>query len=115
MSKLVNLTPHPIVLCSADGAPVITIPPSGNVARCSTQREMVDRFEVDGVTATVNANTLGNLEGLPDPAPDTYYVVSMIAATAAAKSGRTHDVLVPDEAVRDPQGRVIGCRGFARQ
>lgn len=52
------------------------------------------------------------------PAPRevaVYYVVSSLAAQAAARSGRaTDDLLVPGEQIRDDAGRIIGCRSLAR-
>lgn len=113
--KLVNLTAHEIVLVGADGQPALVLPPSGNLARCSTTREVVTKVAVDGHAIPVTRTTLGELTGLPDPTEGVGYVVSLVAATAAAKAGRVADVFVPDDSVRDEKGRIIGCRALARQ
>jgi len=49
------------------------------------------------------------VENLPDPPEGVYYIVSLAVAQAA----RRPDLLVPDDMVRDEQGRILGCRRFA--
>jgi len=106
-----NLTPHPLNLMPAGPTgPVVTIPPSGQVARCATSRVQVDTITVDGVTIPVNRTQFGEVTGLPDPQPDTIYIVSAVVAQAVPD--RT-DVFIVDDAVRDEQGRIIGCRALA--
>lgn len=56
----------------------------------------------------------GAVEGMPDPQPDTVYVVSQITAAALKEQGRTDDILIVDRTVRDSEGKIIGCEGFAR-
>ncbi len=104
--RLVNLTPHALNVRKADGTS-IEIPPSGTVARRSVERVVVG--EVDGIT--VYATKFGQLEGLPEPAEGTIYIVSALAAQACADR---HDVLVPGEAIRDDNGRVVGCNGLVK-
>lgn len=101
---LVNLTPHEITIIRDGGN--ITIPPSGTVARCSVNRRQIG--SVDGIP--VNKTVFGDVEGLPEPQPGTYYVVSAIVAQARPDRG---DLLITDDAVRDAQGRIIGCRALA--
>lgn len=107
--KIVNLTPHALNLISKDGA--VTIPPSGTVARVAVTRETIGAIEVDGVSIPINRTVYGAVEGLPDPAPDTVYVVSALVAQAV--TGR-EDVLFVDDLVRDDQGRVVGARALAK-
>jgi len=111
--KLINLTPHAINLMpnGTDG-PTVTIPPSGTVARCATHRVQVDAVTVDSVAIPVNRTQFGDVDGLPDPAPDTFYIVSALVAQAV--KGQRDDVLIVDDAVRDDQGRIIGARALAR-
>lgn len=110
--KLVNLTPHAITLMpmGPDG-PSVTIPSSG-VARCATNRVQIDTVNMIGITIPVNRTQFGEVDGLPDPQPDTFYVVSALVAQAVA--GIRDDVLIVDDAVRDEQGRIIGARALAR-
>lgn len=109
--KLVNLTPHALVIMpeGPDG-PTVTIPPSGIVARCATSRVQVNTVTVDGVTIPVNRTEFGAVTGLPDPQPDTIFVVSALVAQAVPDR---QDVFIVDDAVRDEQGRIIGARALA--
>ncbi len=109
--QIVNLTPHTINLMpeGLDG-PTITIPPSGIVARCITYRVQVDAITADGISVPVNQTRFGEVDNLPEPQPDTIYVVSAIVAQAVPDRP---DVFVVDDTVRDDQGRIIGARALA--
>lgn len=108
MIKLVNLTPHAVNVIGENGETIMTIQPSGMVVRCSVTRVQVGK--INGIP--VNRTQFGAVEGLPESQPDTVYIVSALVAQAVA--GARDDVVIPDDAVRDEQGRVIGCRAFAR-
>ena len=124
-TKLVNLTPHTIVLVGPDGAPALTVAPSGTIARATEDAQVSrtaavspdvgDAVEVDVVDVAYTA-----VEGLPpvgpsDPATLTCYVVSSVVAQACYALGRpTHDLLVPGQQVRDAEGRIVGCRSLQR-
>jgi hypothetical protein len=109
--KLVNLTPHALNLMPAGPTgPVVTIPPSGLVARCAVDRVQVGTVTVDGISVPVNQARFGAVSDLPDPQPDTIYVVSALVAQAVPDR---QDVFIVDDAVRDEQGRIIGCRTLA--
>jgi len=83
------------------------------VARCESMRTTLDEVAVPPVTIPITVLALGAIHDLPDPAPDTLYIVSAIAARAAHQQGR-RDVVMPDDTVRDSDGRIIGCRSLAR-
>ena len=103
--RIINLTPHVVRL--NDGR---EFPPSGTVARC---RNIYSNFDGDGI-ATV---TFGPLEGLPEASEGTIYIVSGLAAEAAARAGRS-DVVAPatghPEARRDERGQILSVPGFVR-
>lgn len=107
---ILNLTPHELVLV-LDGGRSISIPPSGQVARCAVNRTQIGATALDGAIVPVFRTAMGAVEGLPDPESGVLYVVSRVVAEAAR--GRP-DVLIPDDAVRDEAGRVVGCRALAR-
>jgi len=110
--KIVNLTPHPLNLMpEGPEGPVVTIPPSGQVARCTVDRVQVDTVTVDGISVPVNQTRFGEVSSLPDPQPDTIFVVSALVAQAVPDR---QDVFIVDDAVRDEQGRIIGARALAR-
>jgi hypothetical protein len=115
--RLVNLTPHPVVLVVSQDHH-LHIPPSGQIARCEVTRPSVRiiDLEADGqrVQAPIWITRFGRLTGLPEPQEGTLYIASSLAAQAAWAAGR-RDVVVPDDLVRDAEGRVVGCRGFSMQ
>ncbi len=113
MTKLMNLTPHPVVLMDSDKRIIATILPQGDLARCSMERSSDESIQVSGHSVPVTSVTLGPLEGLPTPAVGTIFIVSRVAAEAAKRDGRS-DVVCPDDAVRDEAGRIIGCKALAR-
>lgn len=111
--NLINLTPHDLNICDADGVVVATIPASGVVARVTSTADVVGSVDVGGHRVDLVATKFGDVDGLPAPAPDTLYIVSSLVLQAV--SGRT-DVVAPDtgpaSAVRDDAGRIVGVRRF---
>lgn len=106
--KIVNLTPHELNFITEAGN--TTIPPSMIVARVVVERETPWTVTIDGVDVPLYRTRYGKITGLPDPQPDTLYVVSSLVAAAARDR---NDLVVPDNLVRDEQGRVVGARGLA--
>lgn len=102
--KLINLTPHPIVLIG--DSMTAEIKPSG-LARCKVTTEKVS--EINGFP--VNKNSYSQVIGLPKPEKDTVYIVSALVAKAV--NGKRDDCIVVDQTVRNEQGQIIGCKGFA--
>lgn len=118
--KLVNLTPHRITIVAPADWPLlgsntdpIVVDPSGMVARCAETREIIASLATGhgGFDIPVYRATFGAVQNLPDPQPDTAYIVSMRLAQAVPD--RT-DVFFPGEAVRDDKGNIIGCIGLSR-
>jgi len=107
--KLVNLTPHEIVVLRDDWE--LHIPPSGTVARCETKRVVIGNLNVDGHSVPVNKTTFGKVDGLPAPAKDTLYIVASLVAQAVSNRD---DLIIPDDSVRDDKGRIIGVKSFAK-
>lgn len=107
---LINLTPHAISILDEANNPVLVLPSAG-VARAASTRTCVGTVDAEGISIPVNATSFGEVVGLPDQQPGVGYVVSVL--TAQAVKGRD-DVFVTDDAVRDAEGRIIGCRALAR-
>jgi len=107
-----NLTPHTVNLLDSEGNLIMAIPSHG-VARVSVKRELVDTipFEHNGntVDVPVNRSVFGEVEGLPQPEPNTLLIVSMVVAKALPER---QDLICPDQTVRDNEGRIIGCQAF---
>jgi hypothetical protein len=99
--KLINLTPHPITIEPA-GYIAETIPPTAPPARVKTVTTQLG--VVRGVP--IVAETLGAVEGLPDPTDGVCYIVSGMVRAAVPDRA---DVLSPGALIRDDAGRVVGC------
>jgi len=102
--RFVNLTPHVLHIRRTDGT-VLTLPPSGSVARVAT--ETMPMTIVDGILVSRTAS--GPVTDLPDPAPHTLYIASTLVAQAAQRP----DVLAPGPLIRDADGRPVGCDGLS--
>jgi len=103
----INLTPHTLNLFNENGEQVAQIPPSGLIARVSTERVMVEKKGGIPFFRT----EYGEVDGLPGPQADTIYVVSGFVRAAVP---HREDVWQPGELLRDENGRVIGAVGLTR-
>ena len=98
--KLINLTKHPINEVTTG----ITIERSGRVARVKQSTYKV--AEHAGVP--IYATRFTGVEGIPEPQPDTIYIVSALVLNATNRK----DVVAPGNVQRDQNGDRIGCVGF---
>ena len=104
MKKLVNLTPHTVkVVVEGDVALELS---SVGVARVSAKTEVVG--EVAGFE--LRHSEFGEVAGLPEAEEGTLFVVSRMVKSAVP---HRHDCVVPDGLVRDVDGNILGCTGFA--
>jgi len=101
----INTTPHPVHVLNRDGELVLTIPAASQPLRLEERLESLG--DLAGVPLVKKA--LAADISLPEPQEGVYYIVSLAVAQAA----RRPDLLVPDDLVRDDQGRILGCRRFA--
>jgi hypothetical protein len=105
--RIVNLTPHDVVVLDEDGKTRGVIGVSDRVLRLST----VDDGESEETAGVTIRNVrFGVLEWTPERQEDTRYLVSLPVAIAFHRD----DFLVPYGEVRDESGRIIGCRELAR-
>lgn len=102
---IINLTPHNINLYK-DGQLVETILASGVVARVSMTTEVIGTLN----DFEVRRNAYSEVMNLPEKTENTVYIVSSLVAQAAKDRD---DLVITDGAVRDTDGRIIGCTGFA--
>lgn len=112
--NIINLTPHAIVVQSESGDRT-TFAPSGTVARVtSTPGALVT---IPGCPIPVaNAQTFGEVEGLPAPTPRTIFIVS---AMVLARCQDRNDVVGPgtgpnDGCIRNDKGHVEAVTRFVR-
>jgi len=109
MTNFINLTPHAITvhIPQCFGGNAYTYESSG-VARVATVRE---ETPLVGPFRCVRQVT-GEVTGLPERAPDTFYIVS--GMVLAALNGSRADVVAPDtepDAIRE-NGQIVAVRGF---
>lgn len=113
--NLVNLTPHELKIHNGDI--VLTLPPSGKVARVASNSTLVNSFVTNengkNVTVNVYDTSYGEVVNLPPyrPSDMVMYVVSGMVNSAVPNR---HDVCSPGELIRDENGRPVGCRGLRR-
>lgn len=110
--RFVNLTPHEVSLVLGE-AYTLVIEPSGSVARvsCTTKVHDYVRINIEGEELYIPLahNEYGEVEGLPDFQVGTYLIVSSLVKSRVPDR---HDTIVPNDSVRDSNGRIIGCKSF---
>jgi hypothetical protein len=73
-------------------------------AQCRTTRTVRDGI-------TYHSSDVVRLSSpLPDPQPDTIYVISALALNGVPADRK--DIVAPKQVVRSSEGKIIGCRGF---
>lgn len=110
--NLVNLTPHEVKVFVGDEA-IATFPKAATPARASQSATVVGEVNVEGHLIPIVSATFGDLQDAPPEQDDTTYIVSLVAGQAMLASERT-DFLLTYDPVRDDEGKIIGCRKFAR-
>ena len=101
-----NLTPHVVNYVSENGN-IISIEPEETPARC--YQSTVPDCVLDGFNIT--KSTFGKVENLPEQEDGIFYIVSRMVLSACSDR---HDLLVPNEIVRDDSGQIVGCKSFSR-
>lgn len=99
--EYVNLTPHVIRL--NDGREFPPVAPAARVAQTQTEFD-------ENLVCEVK---FGEIENLPEPKPETMYIVSILVANAAKRS----DVVAPASghpAVVRKDGQICSVPGFVR-
>jgi hypothetical protein len=107
--ELRNLTPHVVNIVHADGR-VVSLPPSGTVARCEVHRNNVLDVAFEGCGAIPVGRLRYGAADLPEQHPGVMLIVSIVVAQ---RSDRT-DLLVVDGEIRNDEGTIIGASGLAR-
>jgi hypothetical protein len=109
--KIMNLTPHSITITNESGIPLFTVEPSGVIARVSARTIVMGSVDVGEIQIPITGTTYGEIEGLPDPKNGIIYVVSSLVAQ---RCSNRQDIFIPNESVRDENGRIVGCRSLGR-
>ena len=105
-----NLTPHKIIMVDDNGN-VVREYVSEGIARATQTNVQVG--DLDGIP--LMETSFGETIDLPDFEEDVYLIVSIITANAAKANGRrVDDLIITTDTVRDADGRIAGCKAFAR-
>ena len=135
-----NLTPHSIRVCNPDanGTVLVTVPPSGQIARVSTHTLENGSVLANGQPVPVFTVKTGEVTGLPnEQTPDCPYCRQIGGVgqfdTICSEHGKANgyaetylvslavrlavpdrrDVFSPGELIRDGNGQPVGCIGLA--
>lgn len=108
LNDLVNLTPHTINVALPSGE-WVELPPSGPPARLEVDRQQVGRILIGEDTVPVYATVFGDCDGLPPPDNSHILIVSRVVAEHFPSR---HDLIFPDEVIRNEKGVIIGLSSF---
>lgn len=120
MATIHNMTPHVVTLI-VDGVKVDF--PSEGVIRARQLDIKVDEIVTNldlgnssaGFTIPVFSSQFFEPEGVPELKDDTIYIVSSLAFQSLKAHGYNMKYfVVPAGTIRDAEGKIIGCKGFAR-
>ena len=99
---MLNLTPHAIVIATANGD--ITIEPSGTVARVDSNDVVIGKCSVTGVDIIERA--FGEVYGLPND-DDTICIVSAMVLSAVPNRKNTFAPDTGATAIRNEKGHIV--------
>lgn len=102
MKTFINLTPHAVRLNNGT-----EFPASGTIARVTSS---FTAFDEDGVAKVV----FGEVQNLPEPAKDTFYIVSAMVLSASKRADLVAPATGHPEAVRNERGQIVSVPGFVR-
>lgn len=109
VKQVLNFTPHDVVVYNRAGTNVMYAYKSSGSARVQNTTEDAGMIFGSKIRKRVEVKICG----LPEPQPNTVYIVSHIVAHLLA--GKRNDLIVPDNelAIRDSNNQeVLGVRGF---
>lgn len=109
MPELRNLTPHPIVLRSADR--VWTWPEAETAHRLTSRVVSIGSFDLDDVSVPLVALCTDDVTPLPPAEAGVYFIVSRSSAEAHPERD---DLVFPWPVVTDDDGLPQWCEGFGR-
>jgi len=105
--NMINLTPHDIKILDKNKKNSVTkvIPPANKVLRVPRRVE-----KISNIFETVY-DDIRHID-MPPIIPKTIYIVSGQTASALHKITNRPDIFFPTELIKEPDGKVIGCRSL---
>ena len=115
LMRIVNCTPHEINVIIDDGNKINYESDKNHQIRVACKSVEVAKYN----NIPIRCNWYGDVENMPkeEELKDTLFIVSRIAYEAIKLKYPEEIVehfMVPDGAVRDQEGKIIGCTGFAQ-
>ena len=110
-----NYTPHPIRIIKVNSNDLITelvatFPPEKVSVRLEQKTLQAGYINTFGAKIPITKTEFGKAENLPEPKDGVYLIVSRLIKTAYPNR---EDLLVPNEIVRDEEGKTIGALSLA--
>lgn len=108
MKKIINLTPHDIVVIVGEEKKVFKA--SGNIARVKSVQKSLEPI----CSIPVVSSTFGDIDFGVEIQEDTVYIVSAMVLSVIKDKGIKGTFVSPNtgDAIRDEEGRIIGVPGF---
>jgi hypothetical protein len=101
MKRIINLTPHTIIVKKTESEET-AFEPCGKIARVKEEVEMLpDEDNIPFVKTT-----WGEIQNLPEPKNGVYYLVSSIVFAATDRKDVIAADTGPDSAIRDGNGNI---------
>ena len=107
--KVINCTPHDVNIITENGS--ITFPKSGIIPRLTESQKKINSINSNGIEIDIMAKSFLEPEGLPEPQEGTIFIVSALVAGAVKNR---NDLFIPNDTIRDDQGRIVGCKNLAK-
>jgi hypothetical protein len=123
--RINNATPHEVVIVDDNGEEIITFSPIKNPIvlaqkpiRLETNTLRVgalkglenDKWIREKVDVPLSLTKMGAAEELPPQKEGQFYIVSRAVQEAYPER---QDFLIPNETVRDEEGKIVGCKSLA--
>lgn len=104
---IINLTHHTVTFYASDGETILKTVPSSGIARVAQIPEIIG--ELNGIP--VCKISYSDVDGLPDPAPNTIYIVSAPVAQAAYNR---NDLYIVNDIVRNLDRKIPSYKGLVQ-
>lgn len=114
-----NLTPHKIAVFNREEKKEFTIEPEGVVPRVKMVKSRSEDFGTNHVNLSGHQHRIevddvfasSEVENLPQEEGNVFLIISRTVAEAVPER---NDLIIPNDTVRDENGRIVGCKSFAR-
>lgn len=107
--EIINLTGHDIYVRTNEGEAVFKS--DGSYPRIKIDYTLFDTIKTEGVEIDICKSEFKEVYNLPEKREGVYYIVPLpIALTAKDRD----DLIFPTGLVRDENGVVKACKGFAK-